>query len=158
MNINYYKDKIERILEKEIQFNVLQSQGYVKLTTDHLYYAKDDNVGLTIEVRLNKTIRIAIFNLSQLKGGCGVVISTGAWVNDKYRGKGIGTILNKFRQDISLYLDYTVMLCTDVDTNKHQKNILSKAGFNHVHTFKNKRTSNIVNISVLNLLKDNTEG
>ena len=72
-------------------------------------------------------------------------------VKSEYRNKGIGTLLNKFRQDVAQHQGYTILMCTDLDNNVPQKRILDSQGFQHIYQFINKRTKNLLNVSILKL-------
>lgn len=94
---------------------------------------------------------VAYFILLQLPGCCGVALSTGAIVFGPHRNKGLGTILNELRKDISREAGYTVLMCTDVMHNEPQRKILQKNGWKDVFEFVNRRTGNQVAISVVEL-------
>ena len=93
----------------------------------------------------------ASFSLAQLPGCCGVCVSYHASVAINIRRKGLGTLLCSIRKDIARALGYGCMLCTDVVKNEPQQRILVKNGWKEVHTFRNPRTWNDVNIHVVNL-------
>ncbi len=94
---------------------------------------------------------IAWFQLSPMPGCCGYVISHYSVVNLEYRGKGLGTLLNKFRIELCKQLGYTAILCTDLKTNEAQRKILHKNGWKDIHEILNKRTGNRVCLTVHNI-------
>ena len=94
---------------------------------------------------------ISTFKLYELPHCCAIVVSCNAWINEKYRGMGLGTLLNQLRQHIGRGLNYTTMLCTDVMANKAQRQILQKNGWKDIHQLKNKRTGNELAVSVIDL-------
>lgn len=94
---------------------------------------------------------IASFTLGQLPGCCAYIISTQAAIGLNYRNKGLGTLLNLFRIEIGKYMGYSALLCTDIDTNEAQRKILNKNGWKDVHKIRNKRTHNLVYLSVIEL-------
>lgn len=96
---------------------------------------------------------IAKFRLQQLPGCCGVLVSYHANVKLAWRCKGLGTILNKMRQQIAWNKGYTLLLCTDVMENDPQQKILERNGWVPVTEFKNRRTDNEVGL-YLNHLAD----
>jgi hypothetical protein len=147
---------LEGLLECNIEIVILVPGGYDKLTIGKLHYTKSE-YGLDVRIKKGEQA-IADFKLIQLPGCCGVLVSYNSYVYFTYRNRGMGKILNEFRQEIATYLGYTVMLCTDKDSNEPQSKILKSQGFKSVHQFTNRRTDNLVNISVLDLVKDNTEG
>ena len=94
---------------------------------------------------------VATFNLNQLHGCCGVCISHYASVDVYFKKRGVGTLLNTLRKEIAKQQGFTVMLCTDIDTNTPNRKILQKNGWKDIFSFVNKRTKNKVNISVVEL-------
>lgn len=94
---------------------------------------------------------ISSWKLYELPHCCAIIVSCDAWVNFEYRKLGIGTILNKLRQDIGKELGYTTMLCTDVINNEAQRQILAKNGWTDIYHLTNKRTKNKLAISVKDL-------
>ena len=89
--------------------------------------------------------------LLQLPGCCGVMVSTASVVYPNCRNRGVGTLMNKFRQELAYALGYTILLCTDVTNNDHQRKILAKNGWQDLYSFINRRTHNNVAISVIHL-------
>ena len=87
---------------------------------------------------------IARFSLKQLPGCCGICVSFHANVSTTIRKKGIGSLLNKIRQQIAWNNGYTILLCTDVEKNEPQQKILNKNGWQKIMTFNNRRTHNKV--------------
>lgn len=96
-------------------------------------------------------ISVAQWELYQMPHCCGICVSTKAEVNPTYRSRGIGTLLNNLRQDIARMLGYSLLLCTDIDKNTHQTQLLDTNGWRKVHTFVNRRTNNSVSIHVIGL-------
>jgi hypothetical protein len=96
---------------------------------------------------------IAGFVMCQLPGCCGICLSTKAYVSYSLQGRGLGLILAKLRIAIAKEAGYTVLMCTDVDTNVPQRKIMSRLGWKDIYQFNNLRTGNDVNISVLDLTK-----
>lgn len=94
---------------------------------------------------------ISSFDLSELPHCCGILVSHGAHVYYPHQNKGIGTLLQKFRIDLAKRLGYTIMLCTDVKSNKYQRKILEKHGWKDVLEFQNSRSGNTVAVSCLNV-------
>lgn len=143
--INNYKKQLEALLKNTITFY----NDDCELIYDHLNWIKDKG-SLKINVRENDLL-ISTFKLVQMPGCCGICISTGVWVKFTYRNKGINTILNKFRIDITKLLGYGILLCTDVSNNIAEVKTLDKNGWKHIYNFKNPRTSNKINISIKEL-------
>lgn len=94
---------------------------------------------------------IASFRLYEMPHCCAIIISCNASVAIEYRNKGIGKILNQFRQDIGRLLGYSTMMCTDIDQNTAQRKVLKANGWKDVHSVVNKRTQNKVYVSVIDL-------
>lgn len=95
---------------------------------------------------------ISQFSLRELPNCCGVIVSSGVYVNYPYRGRGAGTLLHQLRIEIAKALEYSTMLCSDVLHNTVQRKILRKNGWKDVYQFRNIRSGNEVVLSVLNLL------
>jgi hypothetical protein len=107
------------------------------------------------EVERRVSEAIIRFTLYAFPGCCAFLISTNAYVNGDFTNRGIGTLANQLRIDIATALGYSAIVCTDVDTNTHQRKILAKNRWKDIFTIRNKRTNNIVHISVKQL-KENT--
>lgn len=99
---------------------------------------------------------VSYFSVYQMQGCCGIAISTDAYVNDRWRHKGLGTLLNSLRIDLARCCGYGVLLCTDLTANTAQRRILEKNGWKDIYTFVNPRTQNQLAISVINLTKQAT--
>lgn len=99
-------------------------------------------------VGMNGDYFISKFKLYEMPHCCGIMVSCQAYINTIYRNKKVGTALNLMRQDLGRMLDYTVMLCTDIESNEHQRKLLAKQGFQDIYKFSNKRTNNDVFVSV----------
>ena len=94
---------------------------------------------------------IGSFKLYHLPYCCAFLVSCNAFVNYNFRKKGIGTILNLLRQDIGKLLNFTSILCTDIEDNIGQRKILKKNGWKDVHSVINKRTNNKLFLSVIDI-------
>lgn len=88
----------------------------------------------------------SVYNLTQLPGCCGVVVSHGSWLDPNKRGIGLGEYFHKERLNLAEYLGYSCMVATTTDQNKAEQHILEKNGWKKVHTFENYRTGNVVQI------------
>lgn len=117
-----------------------------------VFYTKSCQSNRLFVLKL-KGIEVSRFNLTQLHGCCGICLSYHAQVSKEFRGKGLGTLLNKMRQQIAVNLGYSVILCTDVADNKPQSKILMNNAWKKLLTFKNRRTEHMVNISAKKLRK-----
>lgn len=94
---------------------------------------------------------VASFTLVAMPGCCGILISTGAWIQSEYRNKGIGKLLNLMRIQIAHEWEYSLMLCTDVTTNTPQQRILQSHNWKDLGAFLNTRTDNIVKIHTIDI-------
>lgn len=97
---------------------------------------------------------ITSFGLYEFPSCCAFCVSTMAYVEPEFRGKGINKIANKLRQAIAKHFEYSALLCTDVSDNAPERATLIGNGFEDIYTIKNKHTGNTVLISVKNLLYD----
>lgn len=95
--------------------------------------------------------QVSNFTLAEMPHCCAIMISCGASINYKYRNKGLGTLLNSFRMDIAKHLGYSLLMCTDIESNEPQRKILQKNGWRDVCSVVNQRTRNKVFVSVINL-------
>lgn len=94
---------------------------------------------------------ISEFTMRQMPGCCGIVVSTGSTVDPKYRGKGIGTILNELRKDIARANGFGCLMCTTILSNTPQQKILERNEWELVNTFNNPRTGNDLGVHIYNL-------
>lgn len=99
----------------------------------------------------NEQINIAQFNLTEMPGCCGIIISYGTYICPAYRNKGLGKKLAVLKQRLAKEWGYTVMICTDIAENKPQRKILDHNNWETVASFKNRRTANPINIDVKHL-------
>jgi len=93
----------------------------------------------------------ASWKLYQLPHCCAICVSCNALVEPAFRGKRIGTTLNSLRQEIARLLGYSLLLCTDVTKNEHQRKLLKTQGWKDIYEVYNRRTTNNVVISVINV-------
>lgn len=119
------------------------------LSSDSIEIINSDE-GAVFHIMSGNT-RVAEFTLCQLRGCCGICLSTAAYVNPTFRNKGVGSRLGLLRKQMAKDAGYTVLLCTDVADNFAQKKVLDKNGWIDLFRFRNRRTSNLVDISVLPL-------
>lgn len=94
------------------------------------------------------------FRVVLFPGCCALCISTAAQVFDPYRHKGINNIANKIRQEIGKISGYTTMICTDVEDNTAERKTLARNGWADVYKVRNRRTNNMVIVSVKELNHD----
>jgi len=92
------------------------------------------------------TTPAATFTLVCMPGCCGIAISTACTVATPFRGKGLGTLLNRMRMQMAYELGYSVMLCTDVMNNTPQQLILRKNKWMRLLQFDNRRTYNSISL------------
>jgi hypothetical protein len=111
---------------------------------------KNGESRINVELHFLKSC-VAFGTLVMMPGCCGLLVSTGAYVNTQYRHKGIGRIMHKIRQDIGAEAGFSCMICTDVMSNKPQQKILSGERWKLVHKFLNRNTGNKVGIHIINL-------
>lgn len=147
-------DEISRVLNlKGVQIlitpaNSTRLEPLTNRTTSLIEY--EEGAGFVILDTEHKR-EIAEFVLCQLRGCCGVCMSTGERVAPEFRGKGVGTILGKFRRAIARDRGYTVLFCTHVNSNQAQNKVLQRNGWLDVYRFRNRRTGNLVDFSIVPL-------
>jgi len=129
--------------EFKIQYN------WARTDTGVLYGVKEPSVRVARQVpvvsnqQLNDMIWSS-YNLDQLPGCCGVVVSNGAYLNHNQRGYGLGEYFHKERIDLATYMGYSCMMATTILNNEAENHILRNNGWKTVHSFVNKRTGNTV--------------
>lgn len=94
---------------------------------------------------------VATFELYKMPHCCAILVSCKAFVSEKFRNKRIGTILNQLRQDIGRLLGYSLLMCTDIEKNIYQRQLLNTNGWKDLYNVVNKRTNNKIYISVINI-------
>ena len=92
-------------------------------------------------------VQSASWTFSPFPGCCGILVSTSAYVVPSFQGKGLGSLLNNLRKDLTKEFGYSCLVCTDNIDNIPQRKILRKNGFNDLKIFKNSRTGNTLAIS-----------
>lgn len=92
---------------------------------------------------------ITRWNMIEMPGCCGILISTGVIVEKSFREKGVNTLVNKYRIEMAKALNYGLLLCTDVDHNKAQMKTLNRNKWNKLFSFINPKTKNKVNIHAI---------
>lgn len=94
---------------------------------------------------------VSTWRLYQMPHCCAYIVSCNVQIREEFRNKGVGSVLNKLRQEIGKLLGYTSMLCTDIEQNTAQRKLLKKNGWTDIHEIVNKRTKNKVYLSVIDL-------
>jgi hypothetical protein len=100
---------------------------------------------------MNGNRLVASWELYRMPHCCGIVVSCRAFVAEEFRHKGLGTVLNNLRQEIGRGLGYSLMMCTDIETNSPQRKLLKTNGWRDLTSFVNARTKNRVLVSCVNL-------
>lgn len=94
---------------------------------------------------------ISTFRIYQMPHCCAFAISCDVKVYHPFTSKGVGKLLNQFRQDLCKLMNYSALLCTDVDHNGAQRKVLKVNGWDDIYSVINKKTDNVVHISVIGL-------
>jgi hypothetical protein len=149
--IEKYTKQLKELLDQDVIIQYGVYGNYKTLTLGDLVYVKDTYKGLQIQVVNLENELISQFTLLQMVGCCGICISTGTYVNIKFRDKGVNSLLNNFRIDIAKHLEYGLLMCTDLKSNTPQMKTLDKNGWKHIHEFKNPRTNNVLNVTIKEL-------
>jgi RimJ/RimL family protein N-acetyltransferase len=132
MKKNEIIEKIENILQCKI-----------KIKTEHIknYMNKSESYKYNIYIEQQE---ITMFKLIPMTGCCGIVVSTGSYINYNFRNKGLGKLFNKLRIVLAREMGYGQIYCTVTEENLHQIKILEKNGWIKNNSFKNPRTLNTV--------------
>ena len=166
-----YKQKIADILKVKPEDIKIFKDGmelgvvkYSKSVEKIKEYCKERNIPVVLEdwiVPMNfklgeysilyKEESISTFKLYGMPHCCAYMVSCNVYIQNKFRSKGLGTLLNLFRIDIGKQLGYSAILCTDIEQNTCQRKILKKNGWKDVHEIRNKRTGNRVFLTVIDI-------
>lgn len=154
MNTTLFRERIAKLFGTKPEGIILElfnsTDRCWKNTDFKLYNILEETRCTQYRVRWHDVI-LAHFHLSQLVWCCGICVSTGAYVYEEYRNKGLGSLLNELRQHIATELGYGLLLCTDKLSNTAQRKVLAKNNWQDVYTFTNPRTGNELVISVKEL-------
>lgn len=134
LDLKYYDTKTQK-------FELVNDFYYIKVQTGDKFLLGDFRL-------CNKGSHMGGFRLYEMPHCCGIMLSCGSWVEKEYTGKGLGKELNKLRQEIGKKYGYSLILCTDLETNTAQRRILKSNEWVDIYQFKNKRTTNVLNITV----------
>lgn len=155
-NIDSYKEEIISFFKtKHLNVKVVSNEFQ-----SHSYKSQQASVsiiwdGTTFERKalnlnpVDQIVTLAHFELVAMPGCCGILISTNCWTLYRLVGFGIGQFLHQLRLRIAKDWGYTVLMCTDVATNKPQQHILNKNKWELLQQFTNSRTGNKVNIHTI---------
>jgi hypothetical protein len=99
----------------------------------------------------DRKITIASFELIPMINCCGILVSTRASVEKRFRALGLGTILNSLRIDMARDMGYGILMATEDRANEAQSKIFKQNGWNLIKDFINPRTSHRVGIFTINL-------
>lgn len=149
--LSFYKEKIAAIVGFDVTItapNPANNSRYEEVTC--VFYLKGYPYGKVRIIGNNKEL-IAVFNICELPGCCAFMLSHGSYIYPQYRKLGLGVILNQLRIDVATYLEYSALLCTDIEDNEPQRKILKKNGWQDIYGITNKRTGNHVFLSVITL-------
>ena len=101
-------------------------------------------------------VRIACGSLVPLVGCCGVIISTGAWVNKEWEKRGIASLMHEMRIEIAKEGEFSLMECTIILNDKiehylRQRILLTNHSWKLVKSFVNSRTGNTIGVFTLDI-------
>lgn len=146
------------VLIREGQWDGKGQEQPVVVTKDNWYFGylkPDAGYGSRINQFIVKDIAtntvITSFGLYEFPSCCAFCVSTQAVVNERYRRRGINKLSNAFRQLLAQEQRYSALICTDIEHNEAERKTLLANGFKDIYRIKNKRTRNIVCISVKEL-------
>lgn len=96
------------------------------------------------------------FNMVQIPGCCGLDVSYHTNVRSEYNKKGIAQDLMQLKIEIAKHYNYSCLICTTMMSNVAQVHVLEKTGWKRLHTFRNKKTTNVVGIYTLDIRENDT--
>lgn len=122
----------------EIPEEDLQQKGLDKSTTFRVFWAHQSS----------PHEEIGQFTLEPMPGCCGIVVSTGSFLKEGWRGAhNIGIWFHEIKQLTAVALGYRVMLMTTQLRNIPEVVGASRAKWRIFHCFRNKRTDNDIGIA-----------
>lgn len=143
--IEYINEITHKHLDK-----ILGHKNYSLLIRDEKYEDKrTDRYKFSLRSKDNKAI--SFFSLEMIPGNCGICVSTGSFVFEQYRNRGIGKALNLVRIEIAKRLGYSIIMCTIKESNTIQKKILWANNWRQDYTFLNMNTGNTIGVYYLRL-------
>lgn len=87
----------------------------------------------------------ASFCLTQQTNCCGALVSTGTYVYEPWRGKGVAQEMQILKEAIAREFGYSALVATvNMTGNPSEVHILEKCGWKKGWEFKNSRTQNMV--------------
>lgn len=89
---------------------------------------------------------VAGFSLMPMPGCCGILVSTGSFVHESWRGRGIGKLMQTMKEWFARELKVGCLLATVVKGNQPEENLLRKTGWRPVSEFVNPKTGNTINV------------
>lgn len=155
-------DKYKKLISEKTSFKIDAIKIYFKRPLQDNWievtdkYAKEyekpgDDWGLG-EYKVSTEVGIiSTWRLYQMPHCCAYMVSCNVNIAPSYRSKGLGTILNLLRIEIGKLKGFSAIICTDIEQNTCQRQILAKNGWKDVHSIKNKRTENRVYLSIIDL-------
>jgi hypothetical protein len=84
------------------------------------------------------------FKLQELTGCCKYLVSTNTYISQSLRSRGLSYKLQQIKNKIAVMFDYTTLMCTVVNNNTRELNVLHKSGWKCIDEGVNKRTNNNV--------------
>ena len=102
-----------------------------------------------VEYPINNTA--ISFIIEQMAGCNGVAIIRGANIQEQYRGKGYGTIINAYLERFAACVGWSVILTSIVKGNAPMEAIMRRRGYTLFHDFRNDKTGNHVCLYFKNL-------
>lgn len=103
------------------------------------------NEDIYVEVKDEKGYVRSNFRMIEFPGCCAFCVSTGTWVDPRWRGKKVAYILQEIKEDLARIGGYAGIFATIVKGNPAQERVLPKSGFSLVGEatgLKNPKTTN----------------
>lgn len=102
------------------------------------------------DIKLNDTV-VGRVRLKKFPYCSGLCIMCDLFIEEEYRGKGLGKKVVAEAEKHAKNLRYKFLLCTDVETNISMRKVLLKRDWQDLLVFRNSNTDNIVNLSCIKL-------
>lgn len=150
MKINDLLEYITPVLN-----NIFDSKRYSYRIISYSFNGEDVKCGEysihTLDTYTKYETNIALFSIYPYNTSDKICVATNAITSYGYQRKGIGKALNDLSILIAKDLGFKLIICTDVSNNTPERKILDKNGWKHIFDFRNRRTNNMVTLSVKNL-------
>jgi len=152
--VNTYIRRVESLVGDRI---VAKIYGNGSVSLDHVYTVTlviPDAIASPRYPDMFMDQIVASFTFKTFPGNASIQIVSNAFIQYKYRNRGIGTLMNQCRIDIGKALELSALMCTVASYNVFQLRIMEKNGWTRSYTLKKKGQNSEVHIYIYDLTGD----